>query len=175
MQSQWQPAQYYSHPALTRYFDHIQNRPAVRASAEKLAPAFSLVTFDLDNAPVQERKAEPPKKKEKKPVTEAVKEKVSEVKDVVKEKVVAASDKVASKKEKKEKSDKKPVAGTNEEGGKKKGVSPSKQAAAEDAGEPRPSMIDLRVGKIVEIAKHPEADTLYVEVSFDDLPRGNTN
>ncbi|KAF9783319.1 hypothetical protein BJ322DRAFT_1070150 [Thelephora terrestris] len=161
--SQWQPAQYYSHPALTRYFDHIQNRPAVRTSAEKLSPAYSLVSFDLDSAPAQERKAEPPKKKEKKPVTEAVKEKVSEVKDAVKQKVAAVSEKATSKKEKKEKADKKPAAAVNEEGGKKKGESPPKQAAAEDAGEPQPSMIDLRVGKIVEISKHPDADSLYVE------------
>lgn len=160
--SQWQPAQYYSHPALTRYFDHIQNRPAVRASAEKLSPAFSIVSFDLDNAPAQERKAEPPKKKEKKPVTEAVKEKVVEAKDAVKEKVAAVSEKVVLKKEKKEKVEKKP-AGEKEEGGKKKGGPPPKQAAAEDVGEPQPSMIDLRIGKIVEISKHPDADSLYVE------------
>ena len=166
-QSQWQPAQYYSHPALTRYFDHIQNRPAVRASAEKLSPAFSLVTFDLDNAPVQERKAEPPKKKEKKPVAEAVKEKVSEVKDTVKEKVAVAL--------KKEKTGKKPAVSANGEGGKKKSESPPKQAAAEDVGEPQPSMIDLRVGKIAEISKHPDADSLYVEVSLDTAPRGNAN
>ena len=125
------------------------------------------MTFDLDNAPVQERKAEPPKKKEKKPVAETAKEKVSEVKDAVKEKLVAASDKAAQKKEKKEKGDKKPAAGANEEKGKKKNESPPKQAAAEDVGEPQPSMIDLRVGKIVEISKHPDADSLYVEVSLD--------
>jgi len=83
----------------------------------------------------------------------------------VKEKVAAAP-----KKEKKEKTDKKPAAETNEGGGKKKGESPPKQAAAEDVGEPQPSMIDLRVGKIVEIAKHPDADSLYVEVSLDALP-----
>lgn len=102
-------------------------------------------------------------------MAEAVKEKVSEVKDAVKEKVVAASEKVAPKKEKKEKADKKPTAGTNKEG-KKQGESPPKQAAAEDVGEPQPSMIDLRIGKIVEIAKHPDADSLYVEVSFGILP-----
>jgi aminoacyl tRNA synthase complex-interacting multifunctional protein 1 len=94
-----------------------------------------------------------------------VKEKVSEVKDAVKQKVAAVSEKATSKKEKKEKADKKPAAAVNEEGGKKKGESPPKQAAAEDAGEPQPSMIDLRVGKIVEISKHPDADSLYVEVS----------
>jgi len=125
------------------------------------------VTFDLDNAPAQERKTEPPKKKEKKPVAEAVKEKVSEIKDAVKGKAIAVSDKATPKKEKKEKAEKKPTAGANEERGKKKGESPPKQATAEDAGEPQPSMIDLRIGKIVEISKHPDADSLYVEVSFD--------
>jgi aminoacyl tRNA synthase complex-interacting multifunctional protein 1 len=119
------------------------------------------VTFDLDNAPAQERKAEPPKKKEKKPVTEVVKEKVSGVKDAVKEKVAAVS-----KKEKKG-ADNKLAAGASEEGGKKKkGESQPKQAAAEDVGDPQPSMIDLRVGKIVEISRHPDADSLYVEVSL---------
>jgi aminoacyl tRNA synthase complex-interacting multifunctional protein 1 len=170
-QSQWQPTQYYSHPALTRYFDHIQNRPAVRASAEKLSPAFPLVSFDLGNAPSQERKVEPPKKKEKKPVTEVLKEKASEVKDTVKEKVAAVSEKAAPKKEKKEKAEKKPTAAANEEGGRKKGGSPPKQAAAEDVGEPQPAMIDLRVGKIIEISKHPDADTLYVEASSTSLAR----
>jgi len=126
------------------------------------------VKFDLDNAPARERKAEPPKKKEKKPVGEVVKEKVSEVKDAIKEKAVAALDKTAPKKEKKGK-DGKPAAGASEERGKKKGESPPKQAAAEDVGEPQPSMIDLRVGKIVEISKHPDADSLYVEVSLDTL------
>ena len=127
------------------------------------------MTFDLDNAPVQERKVEPPKKKEKKPVAEAVKEKVSEVKDAVEKAAVAL------KKEKKEKTEKKPAVGANGEGGKKKGESPPKQAAAEDVGEPQPSMIDLRVGKIVEISKHPDADSLYVEVSLDTSPRGNAH
>ena len=119
------------------------------------------MTFDLDNAPAQERKAEPPKKKEKKPLGETVKEKVSGVKDAVKGKVSAVSEKAGPKKEK---ADRKPV-GTSEEGRKKKGESPPKQAAADEVDEPQPSMIDLRVGKIVEISKHPDADSLYVEVS----------
>ena len=90
-----------------------------------------------------------------------MKEKVSGVKDAVKGKVAAVSEKAGPKKEK---ADKKSV-GTSEEGRKKKGESPPKQAAAEDVDEPQPSMIDLRIGKIVEISKHPDADSLYVEVS----------
>ena len=133
------------------------------------------MTFDLDGAPARERKAEPPKKKEKKPVADVVKEKVSEVKGAAKEKVVAISEKAVPKKEKKEKADKRSAAGANEGGGKKKGESPLKQAVAEDVGEPQPSMIDLRVGKIVEVSKHPDADSLYVEVSLDTPPHGDGN
>jgi len=91
---------------------------------------------------------------------------VAEAKDAVKEKVGAVSEKVAPKKEKKEKAEKK-AAGEKEDGGKKKGGPPPKQASAEDVGEPQPSMIDLRIGKIVEISKHPDADSLYLEVSLD--------
>ncbi|KAL5482722.1 ARC1_2 [Sanghuangporus weigelae] len=39
-------------------------RPSVRKAANALAPAFALVTFDLDNMPKIERKAVPPKNKE---------------------------------------------------------------------------------------------------------------
>ena len=130
---------------------------------KNLSPAFSLVTFDLDNAPAQERKAEPPKRKEKKPAGEAVKEKVSKVKATVEDTVAGVSEKVAPKKKKK--ADREPV-GTSEGGRKKRGESPPKQAAPENVDEPRLSMIDLRAGKIVEISKHPNTDGLYIEVSL---------
>lgn len=48
------------------------------------------------------------------------------------------------------KKEKKEAAAKGEEGGKKKGGAASKAAVAEDAGEPVPSMIDLRVGHIVD-------------------------
>lgn len=37
------------------------------------------------------------------------------------------------------------------------------QAAAPVADETVPSRLDIRVGKIVEVTKHPDADALYVE------------
>ncbi|KAH8104556.1 nucleic acid-binding protein [Cristinia sonorae] len=163
--SQLQPPQYYSHPAITRYFDHIQNRASVRKTAESLSPAFSLVPFDLENAPKLERKADPPKEKKKPAVPAAegaaapAKKEKKDKKDKeaaavsveateVKEEAAPAAGK-AQKKEKKEK-EKKPAA-------------EKKAPAAEDAGEPVPSMIDLRVGKIVDIKVHPDADGLYIE------------
>ena len=65
MQAALSPAQYYAVPAVTRYFNHIQNLHPIRSS--NYAPA--LVTFDLASAPKQARSAEP-KKKEKAPKKE---------------------------------------------------------------------------------------------------------
>ncbi|KAI0712196.1 hypothetical protein C8Q76DRAFT_733767 [Earliella scabrosa] len=170
--SQLQPAQYYSHPAITRYFDHVQNRPSVRKAAEVLTPAFSTVAFDLENAPHLERKADPPKqKKEKAPAAKAEGDKAA-----------ATAAPKAEKADKPAKGDKPVKAQKGEQGEKaaegaekegktqkkdKKAKEPKpaekKAAPAEDAGEPVPSMIDLRVGHIVDIKKHPDADGLYVE------------
>ncbi|KAH9841534.1 uncharacterized protein C8Q71DRAFT_700858 [Rhodofomes roseus] len=169
--SQLQAPQYYSYPALTRYFDHIQNRPQVRKAASSLAPAFSLVSFDLENAPKPERKADPPKQKKEKVAAPADASSAPAAKSKKGKEVASADTKPADapageakapKKEKKEK-EKKPAEAA--EGGKKKekAAGGGGKAAAEEAGEPVPSMIDLRVGHIVDIKKHPDADGLYVE------------
>lgn len=41
----------------------------------------------------------------------------------------------------------------------KKGAQPAATPEAEDG----PHRLDIRVGKIVDVSKHPDADTLYVE------------
>ncbi|TFK74881.1 nucleic acid-binding protein [Pluteus cervinus] len=147
--SKFQPPAYHALPALTRYFDHIQNTPPVRTAADKLSPGFGVVPFALDEAPKLERKVEPPKKKEKKPQAAAAVEETT---------AAAPVEGKAQKGEKKEKKEKKGDGA--EEGGKKKAA--AKTPAPED-GEPVPSMIDLRVGRIIDIKKHPDADGLYVE------------
>ncbi|KAJ7288347.1 hypothetical protein C8J57DRAFT_1430480 [Mycena rebaudengoi] len=132
------PPQYFAHPSVTRYFDHIQSAPAGA-----------------------ERKVEAPKKKEKAAAKEAENVAVagtSKVAAVAAEPTAVPGEGKAQKKEKKEKK----KDGAADEGGKKKGAAPAKAAAADD-GEPVPSMIDLRVGRIVDIMKHPDADGLYVE------------
>lgn len=166
--SELQPAQYYSLPALTRYFDHIQNYPSVRKSADALSPSFSLVPIDIENAPKLERKADPPKEKKKKTTaTEASAAppaesgKASAAAGPPSESSAPAESSKVQKKEKKDKKEKK-EAGEGGDKGKKKGGESAK-AAADDSGEPVPSMIDMRVGHIVEVAKHPDADSLYVE------------
>ncbi|KAI0320201.1 nucleic acid-binding protein [Amylostereum chailletii] len=159
--SQLQPPQYWALPALTRYFDHIQSQPSVRKSAESLSPSFAIVSLDLTNAPPVERKAPEPKKKDKtaKPADAAP---APTLASAAKSSKVEAKEGGELKTQKKEKKDKKASADGGE--GKKKTASGGKVAApAEDAGEPTPSMIDLRVGHIVDVKKHPDADGLYVE------------
>ncbi|CDO71440.1 hypothetical protein BN946_scf184909.g34 [Trametes cinnabarina] len=166
--SQLQPAQYYSHPAITRYFDHIQHHPSVRKTAESLAPAFSVVQLDLENAPHQERKADAPKKKEK---SKAAPDAEKEAPEPKANKAAAKADKKAKKADTTEaaapKAEKVEKEGKTQKTEKKEKKAKEPKAAqnadkAED-GEPVPSMIDLRVGRIVDVKKHPDADSLYVE------------
>ncbi|KEP53959.1 putative tRNA-binding domain protein [Rhizoctonia solani 123E] len=165
---------HYTRPSLTRYIDHIQNLPALRASS--VAP--QLIDFKIDEAPKPERKAPPAK--EKKPKAEgapaAGDDKKKAKDDKKKEKgpapvdppaAVAPGDasfaEVAAPAGKKEKAPK----GEGKKGGEGKKDKPAGEkkpaAAAADSGDPVPSMIDLRVGKIVHVEKHPDADGLYVE------------
>lgn len=149
IQSKLEPPKYYAHPALTRYFDHIQSRPAIRDSAKSLDLPFPFVTFDLENAPQPERKVEPPKKKEKaanKPTDTEVAAPAAEKNQSSPAATTeqTASDGKAPKKDKKEKK-----GGAADESGKKK-AGGAKPPPADDSGEPVPSMIDLRVGRIID-------------------------
>ncbi|EUC60261.1 tRNA-binding domain protein, putative, partial [Rhizoctonia solani AG-3 Rhs1AP] len=160
---------HYTRPSLTRYIDHIQNLPALRASS--VAP--QLIDFKIDEAPKPERKAPPAK--EKKPKAEgapaAGDDKKKAKDDKKKEKGPAPVDppaatapgdasfaEVAAPAGKKEKAPK----GEGKKGGEGKKDKPAGEkkpaAAAADSGDPVPSMIDLRVGKIVHVEKHPDAD-----------------
>ncbi|KAJ7600556.1 hypothetical protein C8J56DRAFT_999750 [Mycena floridula] len=148
------PQQYYSYPSITRYFDHIQSCSPVRTASDA-SNIFPLVSFNLQDAPKLERTAEPPKKKEKAPKASAV---------VDEPKSVPSTSEPVEKAPKKEKKEKKETAA--QDGGKKEkkaGGGGGGKAAPVDDGEPVPSMIDLRVGHIVDIMKHPDADGLYVE------------
>ncbi|KAG9096414.1 G4 quadruplex nucleic acid binding protein [Ceratobasidium sp. 370] len=181
--SSLQAQAHYSRPSLTRYIDHIQHLPALRASST----APDLIEFNLDAAPKPERKAPPAK--EKKPKAEGAaaaapetrekgaSQKDKKVKDAGPAPVdppaatapgdatfaeVAAPGSTPVKGEgKKDKAPKGQGKKEKATGDSKKGGAPS--AAPADSGEPLPSMIDLRVGKIIEVEKHPDADGLYVE------------
>ncbi|KAJ8080589.1 G4 quadruplex nucleic acid binding protein [Marasmius tenuissimus] len=155
--SKLEPAQYHSQPSITRYFDHIQSRPLVRKSAETLA-SHSLVTFDFENAPKLERVADPPKKKEKAPKADAATASASAPAPEAKAKEGGKQQNTEKKEKKKEK-----AAAQPQEAGKKADKKGGGKAPAADDGEPVPSMIDLRVGHILDVKKHPDADGLYIE------------
>ncbi len=145
-----QPAQYHSYPSLSRYFDHIQSRPSVRKSAEALAPAFDLVRLNFSTAPPIERKALEAKKKEK-PSKPAEKDAAptsapAAIDSAVVKKAGGSEGKTPKTKEKKQ-------GAAAEKDGKKKTIADNGKATSagsEDAGPPIPSMIDLRVGHIIE-------------------------
>lgn len=157
----------YTTPAVLRYFDHIQNLPSIR----NVPTAPSLISLDalIESAPKLERKApEPTKKKAKKDtVADAKSETAVDSKAVVsgsapvKAQASGSSGQPKEKKEKKGKKEGAAAAAAGEASGKK--AAGGAAAAAADAGEPSPAMIDLRVGHIVDVKKHPDADGLYVE------------
>ncbi|KAF9046440.1 hypothetical protein BJ165DRAFT_1471755 [Panaeolus papilionaceus] len=150
------PQQYYALPSVTRYFNHIQSNASVRSES---GDDFPEVPLDLDNAPKAERKVEPVKRKEKAPTSEKIASTLTESKAAT-----TSAPEAPEKPQKKEKKEKKkegtPEAGGAKDAGSKKGGA---KAPAADEGEPVPSMIDLRVGHIVDVIKHPDADGLYVE------------
>ncbi|KAJ4482146.1 hypothetical protein J3R30DRAFT_3852636 [Lentinula aciculospora] len=163
--SKLQAPEYHSHPSITRYFDHIQSISPVRKAADA-SSTFAIVNFDLVDTPKIDRTAEPPKKKEKKEKTALV-----ESASTLAPAATAASSTADAltdggkekKKEKKEKKEKPVVDAAKEIKKEAKKGGTGKAAPAADEGEPVPSMIDLRVGYIVDVQKHPDADGLYIE------------
>ncbi|KAH9002584.1 nucleic acid-binding protein [Lactarius hatsudake] len=148
-----QPAQYHSYPSLSRYFDHIQSRPSVRKSAEALSPAFDLVRLDFSTA-TSHRTLPKRAEKDAAPTSTPI-----AIESAVVKKAGGSEGKPPKTKEKKQ-------GAAAEKDGKKTAADNGKAttpAGAEDAGPPIPSMIDLRVGHIVDVKKHPDADSLYVE------------
>jgi hypothetical protein len=144
------PEEYYALPSITRFVDHIQNLPAVAGSAGALSP----IAFALSNAPRIERVAEvSSKKKEKVAKAEAgeAHTPTPRARNAVQfgppGGALSAGSKVG-----KEAKRTTTAAGEGVDGKKPKGgASPADaRASAVDAGEPAPSMIDLRVGKIIQ-------------------------
>ncbi|XAO25016.1 methionine-tRNA ligase, beta subunit [Cryptococcus bacillisporus CA1280] len=160
-------------PAVLRYFLHIQSLPSVSSARSELPNAYPTLEIDLSTLPAPERKAPAPKvKKEKKAAaptaesvpaaaedaaasvagavsaaTGAVIEAATNAAETIKGTVVGKPEKDAKKKEKKEKKEK---------------AAKAPKPAAEVTG-PMPSMIDMRVGKVLDVKRHPDADSLYVE------------
>ncbi|GAA5984318.1 hypothetical protein JCM11641_006179 [Rhodosporidiobolus odoratus] len=146
-----------SHPALTRHFDHIQNLPPVASALAKsslFTPA--LVQIDVNNVPVVEIKPDV-KVKKPKPAAEGTAPAAG---------TAAPAKEPKEKEEKAEKQPKEQKEGEPKPEGKKKekkAKEPKPAAPAPVAEAPAPWMVDLRVGKIVDVKVHPDADSLYVE------------
>ena len=157
------PATQFAHPSVTRYFSHI----SYLAAQVPHEQASKYATFDptFEGQPPIERKDPIAAKKEvkEKKQQEAASAKGGEAAGIAAAATAAgasgSAEKTPGKKEKKEKKPK-------EDGGKKKEQAPAGPSI------PIPSQIDLRVGKIVDIEKHPDADSLYLEkVDFGE-PEG---
>lgn len=149
----------------------MSHQSAVAAAGARLQPPLSAIEPEYEGFPKIERKKPEDLKKEK------AKEKAAaagvavgpngkaEAAAAAKEQVANSAEgeqKQGKKKEKKERAPKEGAAAA--EGGKKgKGGGNGGGGAAAESAVPLPSMIDLRVGHIVDIKKHPDADSLYLE------------
>ncbi|KNZ48607.1 uncharacterized protein VP01_553g5 [Puccinia sorghi] len=145
------------HPSVTRHFDLIQNMEPVRqALAQDQSLSLPPVSIDVADVPEVERKAPVVEKKEKKAKvsttdgTAVQNSPQSLVPAPDGSKKSAGTEKQKSNAETKEKK-------KGGDGGDKK-----KPAPVAD-GPPMPHMVDMRVGKIIHVEKHPDADSLYVE------------
>lgn len=151
------PAEYYALPSITRFVDHIQNLPAVAGSAGAPSP----IAFALSNAPRIERVPEASSKKKEKAAKAEAGEALTQnprAGNSIQSRL-SGGPAFPSGKVGKEVKIKNVSAATGEGAGGKKskgGASPAEaSASAADAGEPAPSMIDLRVGKIIQGAVLP--------------------
>ncbi|KAJ9128237.1 hypothetical protein QFC24_000529 [Naganishia onofrii] len=169
--SKLEPSGYYAIPSITRYFDHIQHLKAVN-DARALLPnePYWLVHFDLDNMPPLERKVEVKEKKAKKEGAPAAgAEANAGKKDKKEKKATEQTPATESTPEAPAPAVKAAVEGERPQGQKKEKKPKEKkpEGAAKPAPPPPtgplPSMIDLRVGKVLEVSRHPDADSLYVE------------
>ncbi|KAI5479156.1 tRNA binding protein [Pseudohyphozyma bogoriensis] len=153
-----------STPSITRHFDHVQNTPLVSSIlARSTSFTPSVVPIDVDNVPVVVVEKEV---KVKKPAAGAPAADAAAAAPAAKEKKekAAAKEEKAPKEEKKEgeKGEKKPKEKkAKAEGGDKGGKKAAAAPAVPDV--PAPWMIELKVGKIVDVKVHPDADGLYVE------------
>jgi aminoacyl tRNA synthase complex-interacting multifunctional protein 1 len=150
----------------------------VQAAQKALPNAFPVVDVDVASLPAPVRAAPAPKvKKDKKDKDAAPAEGKPEKKDKAARKAEKEAQLAAGGKKAEAAAPEKAAAGKKEptaEGAaaaapkdgkkKEKKEKPAKAPAAPATpAVPVPSMIDLRVGKVLDVKRHPDADSLYVE------------
>ncbi|KAH8922192.1 nucleic acid-binding protein [Atractiella rhizophila] len=155
-----------SYSSLTRHFVTIQSLPSLSSLLTEFFNPSS-VSIDLDDVPVVERPKEVKEKKPKKADTSSA---AAPAKEAEKKAGAAETVKVEKEGNNGEKKEK-PKKEKKEQPAKASGGGGSAGKAA-DVGPPMPHMIDLRIGKIVEVKRHPDADSLYVEQIDFGEPEG---
>lgn len=156
--SRLQPAEQHASPSVARYVSHLSNLPQVNKAANAAQLGFAPFEPIYEGMPTIQRAKPEDLKKAKKANKEAAAAADGQKKEAPQQQQQQDQPK-KEKKEKKEKAPKEAKAGGGGGGGKKGGAA----AAAADTTGPIPSQIDLRVGKIVSVEKHPDADALYLE------------
>ncbi len=171
-------------PALARYASHISQLPEIVAASGKLPqeqqngtkswlpvyeglPKIERIDLAAEKAKAKEAKAKAAAAAAAAAGTApAAAAAAAEGKNVKKEKAAAAAappaegqDGASKKKEKKEKA----AAAGGEAKPKKEKAAGGGGAAKNEPTRPLPSQVDLRVGKIVKVERHPDADSLYLE------------
>ncbi|GAC76121.1 tRNA-binding protein [Moesziomyces antarcticus T-34] len=156
-----QPTEQHAAPSVARYVSHLSNLSQVAKAANAAQLGFSSFEPAYEGMPKIERAKPEDLKKAKKANKEAAAASAAAATDgEKKEPSKPQQQDQQPKKEKKEKKEKAPKEAKAGGGGGKKGGA---AAAAADTSGPIPSQVDLRVGKIVSIEKHPDADALYLE------------
>lgn len=154
-------AEQHANPSVARYVSHLSNLSPVAKAANAAQLGFTPFEPTYEGMPTIERAKPEDLKKAKKASKEAAAAAAAgSLKKDVSEQQQQQQEPKKEKKEKKEKAPKEAKAGGAGGGGKKGGAA---GAAAADTTGPLPSQVDLRVGKIVSIERHPDADALYLE------------
>lgn len=155
-------AEQHANPSVARYVSHLSNLSPVAKAANAAQLGFTSFEPTYEGMPTIERAKPEDLKKAKKANKEAAAAAAagSQKKEASEQQQQEQQPK-KDKKEKKEKASKEAKAGGGGGGGGKKGGAVG--AAAADTTGPLPSQVDLRVGKIVSIERHPDADALYLE------------
>lgn len=117
----------------------MQRQPAIRKAADKSEYKFTLINFDLENLPPLVRLSEPYKRK-------VTKQSVAYNSEMPL--LLSKSERNINEREEKRKEY--DITSGTAEVTKRTDSGVRKAPAAEDAGDPLPSMIDLRVGHIID-------------------------
>ncbi|WVO15362.1 methionine-tRNA ligase, beta subunit [Cryptococcus depauperatus] len=143
-------------PALLRYFLHIQSLPSVSAARKELPNAYPTLEIDIFTLPAPEKKAPAPKEKKDKATS-------TTIASTLVESASAAVSSVTSMAAGTLEAAKEVVLGESQGKQEKKKKEPKAVKPSTTATKPSPGMIDLRVGKVLEVKRHPNAELLYIE------------